>query len=40
VAKVVQADGMARSSVNSAWAPLAERGHVRLVEPGTVAVRL
>lgn len=40
VNKAVQAEGISRSTVSSAWASLAERGHLRLVEPGSVAVRL
>jgi hypothetical protein len=40
VTKYVTADGIPKSSVSSAWAPLAARGFFRLVEPGSVAVRL
>ena len=40
VAQVLTGQGTSRKSVSSAWSPLAARKLIRLVEPGSVAVRL
>jgi hypothetical protein len=33
-------EGVSRKSVSSAWSPLQDRGHMKLVEPGSVMVRV
>lgn len=40
VAQVLIGQGTSRKSISSAWAPLAARKLIRLVEPGSVAIRL
>jgi hypothetical protein len=40
VASAAKARGVARQSISSAWQPLAARGYLRLIEPGSLKVRV